>query len=299
MPERVQLWWARRQFSKGAAVPYEVGTYREAWAAFPALVRQYHPELNAGITLSQIPPAADVLLLWQCESGHKFAATPGEQRSRPGRERRRSAWCPECSEAARGVVALPMRDRVSIIGVPRMPPHVASATPSASSTPLRARRTKPPRTICAKTPELPVGDPFMSECAPKPASAVEARMRTDVFARISVTAGMNAVRVGRPFFQHLEVWPDLLLPELRVAVEYDSIGRHGLEHVGAREAADKRKDRALRGAGWEVVRIRTARLQAIGPFDIEASDWNRRGLDRLLDTLREIRGPLFVDPYLG
>src|SRR5690606_19765343 len=61
MAERVELWWARRQFSRGAEVPYAVGTYREAWASFPMLVRQYHPELNAGIVLSQIPPAADVL----------------------------------------------------------------------------------------------------------------------------------------------------------------------------------------------------------------------------------------------
>ena len=65
------------------------------------LIRQYHPELNAGITLTQIPPAAEVLLLWQCDAGHLFAATPTEQRSRPGRERRRSSWCPECLALAR------------------------------------------------------------------------------------------------------------------------------------------------------------------------------------------------------
>ena len=267
MPERVALWWARRQFSKGAEVPYGVGTYRAAWAPFPALIRQYHPDLNAGITLSQIPPAADVLLLWQCEGGHRFAATPAEQRSRPGRERRRSAWCPDCSELARP--------------------------------PLRTRRPKQPLTICAKTPEVPPGQPFLSTCAPKPASAVEARVRADLFARLAVTPGLNAVRVARPFFQHLEVWPDILLPELRIAIEYDSTGRHGLEHVGTREQADRRKDRALRSAGWEVVRLRTGALPAIGPFDVQLTTWNSRGLARLLETLRAIRGPLLVDAYLG
>src|SRR5690349_24011634 len=108
MAERVEAWWARRQFSRGVEVPYPVGTYREAWAPFPMLIRQYHPELNAGITLTQIPPAADVLLCWQCEAGHLFAATPDEQRNRPGRERRRSAWCPECT-----VLAAPPRIRPS------------------------------------------------------------------------------------------------------------------------------------------------------------------------------------------
>lgn len=294
MAERVELWWARRQFSKGVAVPYPVGSYRDAWAAFPALVRQYHPELNAGIALSQVPPAADVLLLWQCEAGHKFAATPDEQRHRPGRERRRSAWCPECAELARPTRALPMRDTVI---APDSPVPAAVAAPVGRAV-LRAR--KPPRRlrVCPKTPDLPVGEAFVSECAPKPASAVEARVRADLFARLAVTPGLNAVRVGRPFFEHVEVWPDILLPELRVAIEYDSTGRHGLEHVGKREDADRRKDRALRAAKWEVVRLRTGKLEPLGPHDLQLSAWNRAALDRLIYTLRDIRGSLLVDPYL-
>ncbi|SFS17603.1 Probable Zinc-ribbon domain-containing protein [Microbacterium sp. cf046] len=273
MAERVEAWWARRQFSRGADVPYAVGTYREAWAPFPMLIRQYHPELNAGITLTQIPPAADVLLVWQCESGHLFVATPSEQRDRPGRERRRSAWCPECAQLAK-------------------PPRIR---PSGTTRPPRAR---PTRTLCEKTPALPVGEPFVSECAPRPASAVEAQLRADLFARLGVTPGCNAVKVSRPFFDHVEVWPDILLPELRIAVEYDSTGRFGLEHVGKREDADRRKDRALRAAHWEVVRVRTGKLEPLGPHDLQLASVGKRGVDRLLDAFRDIRGPLMVDAYL-
>lgn len=276
MAERVELWWARRQFSRGTEVPYAVGTYREAWAPYPALIRQYHPELNAGITLTQVPPAADVLLLWQCEAGHTFAATPAEQRSRPGRERRRSAWCPECTTLAR--------------------PTPAPLGRTAGARPPRA--AKPPRSLCPKTPDLPAGEPFTSACAPRPASAVEAQLRADVFARLDVTPGFTAVRTARPFFDHLEVWPDILLPELRIAIEYDSTGRHGLEHVGAREDADRRKDRALRAAGWEVVRIRTGKLERLGPHDLQLSSIGRRGVERVIDALRDIRGALMVDAYL-
>ncbi|WP_374314291.1 zinc-ribbon domain-containing protein [Microbacterium sp.] len=294
MAERVELWWARRQFSKGAEVPYPVGSYREAWASYPALIRQYHPELNAGIVLTQIPPAADVLLLWQCEAGHTFAATPDEQRNRPGRQRRRSAWCPDCAELARPARALPMRDVVPAAGSP-VPAAVASPVGRAVLRP----RTPPRRVqLCPKTPALPTGEPFVSGCAPKPASAVEAQLRADLFGRLAVTPGLNAVRVARPFFDHVEVWPDLLLPELRVAVEYDSTGRHGLEHVGKREEADRRKDRALRSAGWEVVRIRTGRLEPLGPYDQPLTAWSRKGLERRIDARRDIRGPLLVDPYL-
>lgn len=301
MAERVELWWARRQFSKGAEVPYPVGTYREAWAAFPALIRQYHPELNAGIVLSQVPPAADVLLLWQCEAGHAFAATPDEQRHRPGRERRRSAWCPECTRGARPAPALPMRETVTVpsSGSPGVAGVRGAPDATAQRAVLRARKPKAPQRICAKTPTLPVGTPFVSECAPRPASAIEAQLRADLFGALALAPGLNAVRVARPFFDHVEVWPDIVLTELRVAIEYDSTGRHGLEHVGRRADADRRKDRALRAAKWEVVRIRTGKLDLLGPHDLQVSSWNRVTLTRLIDTLRGIRGPLLVDAYLA
>jgi very-short-patch-repair endonuclease len=279
MAEPVAAWWARRQFSRGVAVPYPVGRYREAWAPFPVLIRQYHPDLNAGIVLSQIPPAAEVLLQWQCDAGHVFVATPEEQRNRPGRVRRRSSWCPDCAAAAK-------------------PPPVRPA--AAPAVPPEPPRRRPParQALCPRTPELPVGEPFSSECAPKPASAVEARLRAELLERLAVTPGLNAVRVRRPFFDHLEVWPDILIPELRIAIEYDSPGRHGLEHVGRREDADRRKDRALRSAGWEVVRLRTGRLEKLGPHDLQVAGVTRGTTDALLDEFRAIRGPLLVDAYL-
>jgi len=277
MSEGVEAWWARRQFAHDTDVPFPVGTYRDAWSAYPVLIRQYHPEFNAGITLTQIPPAAEVLLLWQCEVGHLFAATPSEQRQRPGRERRRSSWCPECA-----VLAKP----------PRVRP--AGVRLAGETRPRAASRAK---TLCAKTPRLAVGEAFASECAPATASAVEAQLRHDLAERLEFTSGLNAVRVARPFFQHLEVWPDIVIPELRIAVEYDSTGRHGLEHVGRRQDADLRKDRALRLARWEVVRIRTGRLEKLGPWDLQVSGTGRKTLAALLDTFGSIRGELIVEAY--
>ena len=281
MSEGVEAWWARRQFSHGSDVPFPLGTYREAWAPYPALIRQYHPEFNSGITLTQIPPAADVLLLWQCEVGHLFAATPGEQRHRPGRQRRRSAWCPECS-----VQAVP----------PRVRPADEAARVRAARL-ARPRAASRPATVCPKTPQLPVGEAFASECAPATASAVEAQLRHDLAERLEFTTGLNAVRVTRPFFEHVEVWPDIVIPELRIAVEYDSTGRHGLEHVGTRQDADLRKDRALRSARWEVVRIRTGRLEKLGPWDLQVSGTGKKTLAALLDVFRSIRGELIVEAY--
>ncbi len=275
MVESAAAWWERRQFSRDADVPYAVGTYRAAWAPYPALIRQYHPELNEGIALTQVPPAAEVLLLWQCEVGHLFAATPSEQRRRPGRQRRRSAWCPECSAQAQ----------------PRTPRLAAEIRARAQA------RVAPSRVICAKTPPLAVGEAFVSECAPPTSSAIEAQLRQRLGEALEFAVGLNAIRVGRPFFDHLEAWPDIVIPELRIAVEYDSPGRHGLEHVGPREQVDRRKDRTLRAARWEVVRIRTGRLEKLGPFDLQVSGIGQRTMAELLATFRTIRGDLIVEAY--
>jgi hypothetical protein len=306
------MWWARRRMSRGTAVPYAVGRYREAWLSFPVLVRQYHPEFNGGIVLSQIPPAADVFLTWQCDVGHVFVATPAEQRSRPGRERRRSSWCPDCAELAKPrtprLVSPPLLTDTPRDVSPEAPPASApiASAPPASRAPARpstpalpqTRARRRPKPLCPVTPELPAGTPFASACAPPPASAVEADLRARLVDTLEFTEGLTAVRLAHPFFDHLEAWPDILLPELRVAVEYDSTGRHGLEHVGRREDADRRKDRALRGAGWEVVRIRTGRLPALGPHDLQVSGVTTTTMTKIVDELRAIRGPLFVDAYL-
>ena len=51
-------------------------------------------------------------------------------------------------------------------------------------------------------------------------------------------------------------------------------------------------------AGWEVVRIRTGKLEKLGPHDVQLSALGRRGLDQLLDAFRDIRGALMIDAYL-
>ena len=281
-------------------MPYPPGTYREAWSHYPVLVRQYRPEHNRGVLLTQVPPAADVWLSWLCDAGHVFVATPDEQRHRPGRERRRSAWCPWCSALAdpRRTPALPM-DPGRKARTPGAVPARAAAGAARPARPARSSgRSSAAGGPCSRTPDLPVGEPFASACAPPPASAAEERLRADLAAALTFTPGLNAVRLGTPFFDHLEAWPDIVLPELRVAVEYDSTGRHGLEHVGHRETADRRKDRALRRAGWEVVRLRTGRLQPLGPHDLVLSGLGRTTVLRLLDAFREIRGALYVDAWL-
>ncbi|WP_382308482.1 zinc-ribbon domain-containing protein [Herbiconiux sp. UC225_62] len=301
MPENIEAWWERRQWSKGAAVPYAVGTYRAEWAKYPMLVRQYHPDLNREITLTQIPPAADVYLTWQCDTGHLFVATPEEQRSRPGRVRRRSAWCPVCAD-----LAAPRRIRPAALwpATPSSPADAperqsaAGARGAPSAVSAGAGATRPGRSA-RPLPTRPAGEAFRSAHAPATASAAEALLRQKLAARLEFDPAPNAVAVARPFHGRLEVWPDIVIAELRVVLEYDTVGRFGLEHVGPREDSDRSKDRLLRAAGWEVVRIRCAPLPLLGPHDLPApAKVTDRLIARLLDTLRTLRGDLIVNAYL-
>ena len=351
MPEPVTDWWARRQRSKGVDDPYPVGTYRPDWERYPMLIRQYFPDQNHGIMLTQIPPAAEVYLLWTCEVGHRFVATPEEQRNRPGRERRRSTWCPECAWlAAQQPVRRPRAeasgtydcghtrdDRAiddglrcalcrrldgSAFSRERLLALVSPGQRASLS--LESKPGRRYRWVCAAghgtfeastekiitgrrcivcsnadaaAASYTVGDSFVSPWAPKPASAAEALVRQRLAERLDVDLSHNAVRVQRPFFNHVEVWPDIVIPELRVALEYDTVGRHGLEHVGRRESVDKRKDRALRHAGWEVIRIRVGKLRPLGPFDVVTGSLNATLVDRIEEQLATIRGDLMVRAY--
>ena len=172
---------------------------------------------------------------------------------------------------------------------PRIKPTLPAPPPPRPARPSRTRRGDSD----ARRP----GDSFWSSAAPKPASAAEAALRQSLDLRFEFDLSCNAVAVARPFFDRLEVWPDIVIPELRVAVEYDTVGRHGLEHVGSREVSDRRKDRALRAVRWEVIRIRCGKLQPLGEYDLAASGVTAGLIDRLSVGLADVRGELIVSAY--
>lgn len=122
-------------------------------------------------------------------------------------------------------------------------------------------------------------------------------MRAAVAERLDVDLTPNAVRVRTAFFDRFEVWPDIVIPELAVAVELDTIGRNADEHIGRRESTDRRKDRLLREVGWEVVRLRVRPLRPLGPFDLVVPGFSQKAIDALVERIGEARGELFVAAY--
>jgi len=292
VPWSVDQWWQRRRRITGLDVPSPIGRYRDAWAPFTALVEQYRPERNHDLVLSQIPPAADVYLVWVCAIGHEFVATPAEQRGRPGRSRSSRSWCPVCSIPS----PLPPAPRW-----PRL--HHSGVEGAGGGIRMPARRVAPRHSPAA--PELRrsaetvrPGEAFCSDRAPRATSAAEGRLRALIAARLEVDLSSTAVRVRTPFFGRLEVWPDVIIPELAIAVELDTVGRNGDEHVGRRERADRRKDQLLAEVGWHVVRLRCRPLRALGPDDLVVAGVSQRAVDALIDRMGEVRGHLLVQAYV-
>ncbi len=297
-------WWARRQRVTGLAVPYPIGTYRDAWAPFTKLVEQFRPDRNGELLLSQIPPGAEVYLVWVCAVGHEFVATPAEQRARPGRSRSSRSWCPVCSTPSL-LPSMPKWPRAPRASIP--PPDSDRLHNSGETTERGARRMPAQRVAPvhrAATPELwrsaaevAPGEAFHSESAPRATSAAEGRLRALIADRLDVDLTRTAVRVRTPFFGRLEVWPDVIIPEFAIAIELDTVGRNADEHVGRRERTDRRKDQLLREVGWHVIRVRCRPLRALGPDDLVVAGVSATAVASLIERMGDVRGHLLVQAY--
>lgn len=291
MPQSVDEWWKRRQRVTGVEVPSPVGRFRDAWAPFTALVEQYRPDRNHELVLSQIPPAADVYLVWVCTVGHEFVATPAEQRARPGRSRSSRSWCPVCSTPSLLPSASKWPRQSALAGA-------ATATSGRRSAPTAAhlRPLQKPAGVSSAAVRLP-GEAFHSAHAPRATSAAEGRLRALISERLDVDVTCTAVRVRTAFFGRFEVWPDVIVAELAIAVEFDTVGRNGDEHVGRREQSDRRKDQLLAEVGWHVVRLRCRPLRALGPDDLVVSGVSKGTIDALVERMGDVRGHLMVSAF--
>ena len=305
VPVSSEQWWGRRQRVTGLEVPYAIGRYRDAWAPFTALVEQFRPDRNGELVLSQIPPAAEVYLVWVCSVGHEFVATPAEQRGRPGRSRSSRSWCPVCATPSQ-LPNVSKWPRAASASIP--PPSARADVHNSGEPPSRDRRRMPARRVApphrSSPPELwrsaadvRPGEAFCSERAPRATSAVEGRLRALIAERLEVDVSPSAIRVRTPFFGRIEVWPDVIIPQLAIAIELDTVGRNADEHVGRRERADRRKDQLLREVGWHVIRVRCRPLRALGPDDLVVAGVSATAVNALIDRMGEVRGHLLVQAY--
>lgn len=139
------------------------------------------------------------------------------------------------------------------------------------------------------------GVPFMNPALRTRTSQTEQRLKSLLGERIRLNHRVNAIHIARTFYGRREVWPDVIVPALRIAVEYDDPGRSRRAHLGLKEASDLDKDDALREVGWEVIRIRAAGLEAVGPHSIVCRQLTSAVVDEVVEVMRRIRGDAAVE----
>jgi len=169
---------------------------------------------------------------------------------------------------------------------------------------VRETLTGPGCPKCARNAQAPAarfegGVPFMKPGLNTRTSQAEQKLRMLLGERIRLPHRVNAIRINRTFYGKPEVWPDIIIPALRVAIEYDSPGRDKTSHRGLKEASDREKDAALEEVGWAVIRVRADGLAALGPYSIVCSGVSAGVVDEVLRLLGVIRGEEAVTALMG
>jgi very-short-patch-repair endonuclease len=166
---------------------------------------------------------------------------------------------------------------------------------SVFSATVREMLTGPGCPKCQKNAQAPAarwegGVPFMKPGLKTRTSQAEQKLRMLLGERIRLPHRVNAIRINRTFYGKPEVWPDIIIPALRVAIEYDSPGRDQTSHRGLKEVSDREKDAALDEVGWAVIRVRADGLAAVGRHSIVCSGVTAELVEEILAMLATIRG---------
>lgn len=126
-------------------------------------------------------------------------------------------------------------------------------------------------------------------------SHIEEQVRRAVIAAgYAVPAGKQAVVCRHPDDpdRTVNLTPDILLPDHKIAIEVDPLGPHehskAFSHTGE-EGKDRLRNELLTEAGWTVIRLRLGgvRSDALGPRDVvtESRTFTRDANDALLAAL--------------
>lgn len=121
-------------------------------------------------------------------------------------------------------------------------------------------------------------------------SRAEQRVLDELARHLRLSKKHNAVRTARPFFNFVWVPGHRdSRPPRRRRVRQPGAARRG----AARRLATRRRlaqDELLREVGWEVVRLRTGGLDALGPHDVVAPGYSQRAVAEVADAVERASG---------
>jgi rubrerythrin len=233
---------------------------------YPDVAAEWHPTLNGDITPTDVKPESNKPRWWQCPTcGHEWEVAPTD--------RRRGEQCPECAERQRPITKSTPKPGRSLAD---LRPDIAAEWHPTKNTPLEAADvnagSKKPRwwqcPTCghewSTTPDKRTrrGD-GCPKCSLIGVSARQVRLEYELAA-----AGLPVAHDYPPIPVHRRspVRADIVVPDLRVIVEYDGVRFHA-----ELDRRDRAQTAALKSVGWTVLRVREQPLHGLGGHEIFVS----------------------------
>lgn len=256
--------WTPQQW-RDAGQQSAVGTHD--WSGFPTLTANWDRAggANGGLELTQVDRGNSVVgWYWRCPENHLWREPLNRMFTRNmygshARWRQLAGSIAACRRCVLDQFGARF-DRCGCISHDLL---------LVALTPRVLRGHCPECTLLGSRPKT-LGQPVLVQYTP-PTSKQENILRGHLAKLIPLASRyeVNAVNVDVTSWGARHVFPDMLIPTSRIAVEYDSPGP--LHDAHGPLSVDLEKDGALRRVGWEVIRVRVGGLPLIGPYDVPAT----------------------------
>jgi Probable Zinc-ribbon domain/Protein of unknown function (DUF559) len=257
----------------------------------PETAAEWHPAKNAPLTAVDVNSGAKNRYWWKCRTcGHDWAATPYHRTQR-------GQACPKCSYSHRSRTKATPKPGESLAD---KDPRLAAEwhpTKNGSLTPFDVR----PRGRASAWWRCRFGHEWYAQVAPRAegvgcpqCSIIGVSQRQVRLEYELAAAGLPVEREYPPIAvsRRRPVKADIVMPSLRVVVEYD-----GSYYHARKVRKDREQTAALESAGWIVFRVREDPLPRLGGHEIVVSPTQSiksltveviRGLARLGYPARQI-----------
>jgi hypothetical protein len=229
---------------------------------YPDVAAEWHPTLNDDLKPTDVKPGTRKRVWWQCSEGHEWQVAP--------HDRVRGEQCPVCGERQRHITKSTPKPGRSLAD---LFPDVAAEWHPTSNAPLTATDINPGskklrwwkcRTcghVWMTTPDKRTlrGD-GCRECSPIGVSARQIRLEYEL-AATGLPVAQNYPPI--PVHSRRPVRADIVVPDLRLIVEYD-----GVRFRADLDRQDRAQTAALESVGWTVLRVREQPLHGLGGHEL-------------------------------
>ncbi len=227
---------------------------------FPQVAARWHPTKNGDLTPDQVTPASPRKIWWKCIEGpdHEWQAAPYHIT----RERTTAGGCPFC-QGLKVSVTNSLATRFPEVAAEWHPAKNRDLTPDR----VVAGATEKVWWKCPKGPDNEWKASLVNRtyhgskcpfCTLTPRSRQEILLAFELALLLDFDIRQHKLKLDESVFD-----VDILVPDLRLVVEYDGSFWHRDKHDQDCDKTDR-----LQRNGWRVIRVREQPLDTVGPQDV-------------------------------